>query len=41
MFRTGDFSLDDTPWLSRPAEVDSGHIKMLTEKDQHYTMPGQ
>ena len=41
MFRAGDFSLDDTSWLSRPVEVDSDHIKTLTEQDQHYTMQGQ
>jgi len=37
MFRAGDFLLDDTSWLSRPVEVDSDHIKTLTEQDQHYT----
>ena len=34
----GDFSLDDSPWLGRPVEVDSDRIKTLTENDQHYAM---
>ena len=28
-FRAGDFSLDDTPWLDRPVEVDSNQIETL------------
>ena len=26
-----------TPWSDRPAEVDKDQIKILTEKNQHYT----
>ena len=37
-FHAGDFSLDDAPWLGRPVEVDSNHIKALTENNQPYTM---
>ena len=37
-FRAGDFSLDNAPWLGRPAEVDSNQIKTLIENNQHYTM---
>ena len=40
-FCARDFLLDDAPPLSRPVEVDSDHIKTLTEQDQHYTMQGQ
>ena len=35
-FRAGDFSLNDTPWLGRPVEVDSDQIETLIE-NQHYT----
>ena len=37
-FPAGDFLLDDTPWLSRPIEVDSYQIETLIENNQHYTM---
>ena len=33
-FHAGDFSLDDTPWLSRPVEVDSSQIETLIENNQ-------
>ena len=33
----GDFSLDDTPRLGRPVEVDSDQIETLIENNQHYT----
>ena len=36
-FRTGDFSLEDVPWLGRPVEVGSDQIEMLIENDQCYT----
>ena len=35
-FRAGDFSLDNAPWLGRPAEVDSNQIKTLIENNQYY-----
>ena len=35
-FPAGDFLLDDTPWLSRPIEVDSYQIETLIENNQHY-----
>ena len=31
-FCTGDFSLDDAPWLGRQVEVDSDQIKIRGEK---------
>ena len=37
-FCAGDFSLDDAPQLSGPAEVDRDQIETLTENNQHYTM---
>ena len=37
-FRAGDFSLDNAPWLGRPAEVESNQIETLIENNQHYTM---
>ena len=33
-FHPGDFSLDDAPWLVRPAEVDRDQIKTLIENNQ-------
>ena len=33
-FQAGDFSPDDTPWLSRPVEVDSSQIETLIENNQ-------
>ena len=33
-FCSGDFSLDDAPWLGSPAEVDGDQIEMLTENNQ-------
>ena len=36
-FCAGDFSLDDAPWSSRRAEVDSDQIEMLIENNQCYT----
>ena len=33
-FNTGDFSLDNAPWSSRPVEVDSDQIKTLIENNQ-------
>ena len=36
-FHAGDFSLDDTPRLGRPVEVDNDTIKTLIENNQHYT----
>ena len=35
-FRAGDFSLDDAPWSSRPAEVNSDQIETLIENNQPY-----
>ena len=37
-FHGGDFSLDNTPWLGRPVEVDSDQIDTLIENNQCYTM---
>ena len=37
-FHPGDFSLDDAPWLVRPAEVDRDQIKTLIENNQCSTM---
>ena len=31
---TGDFSLDNAPWSSRPVEVDSDQIETLIENNQ-------
>ena len=39
-FHPGDFSLDDAPWLVRPAEVDRDQIKTLIENNQCSTMRG-
>ena len=36
----GDFSLDNSPWLGRRAEVNSDQIERLTENNQRYTMQG-
>ena len=36
-FCAGDFSLDNTPWLGRPVEVDSCQIETLIESNQCYT----
>ena len=36
-FCARDFWLDDAPWLSRPVEVDSNQIEILTENNQCYT----
>ena len=36
-FCAGDFSLDDAPLLSGPAEVDSDRMEPLTENSQRYT----
>ena len=36
-FHSGDFSLDDTPWLGRPVEVDSDQIETTIENNQRYT----
>ena len=36
-FRAGDSSLDNAPWLGRPAEIDSSHIETLIENNQCYT----
>ena len=33
----GDFSLDNAPWLGRPAEVDSDQVETLVENHQCYT----
>ena len=33
-FHTGDFSLDNAPWSSRPVEVDSDQIETLIENNQ-------
>ena len=33
-FHAGDFSLDDTPWLGRPVEVDNDQIETLIENNQ-------
>ena len=33
-FHTGDFSLDNAPWSSRPVEVDSNQIETLIENNQ-------
>ena len=35
-FCAGDFLLDDAPWSSRPAEVDSDQIETLIENNQCY-----
>ena len=35
--RSGDFWLDNAPWLGRPVEVDSDRIKTITENNQRYT----
>ena len=32
-FCTGDFSLDDVPWLGRQVEVDRDQIKILGDKE--------
>ena len=37
-FHPGDFSLDDAPWLVRPAEVDRDQIKTLIENNQCSTI---
>ena len=37
-FCAGDFSLDDAPQSGRPVEVDSDHIKTITENNQCPTM---
>ena len=37
-FCARDFWLDDAPWLSRPVEVDSNQIEILTENNQFYTI---
>ena len=37
-FHARDFSLDDTPWSSRPVEVDRDQIKTLIENNQSQTM---
>ena len=39
-FHAEDISLDDAPWLSRPAEVDSDQIQTLTDNSQGYTTQG-
>ena len=36
MFCARDFSLDDAPWLGRPAEVDSDQLKISIENNQCY-----
>ena len=36
-FYTGDFLLDDGPWLGRPVEIDSDQSEALMEKNQHST----
>ena len=36
-FSAGDFSLEDTPWLGWPVEVDSNQIETLIENNQCYT----
>ena len=36
-FYAGDFSLDNAPLSTRPVKVDSNQIRILTEKNQHYT----
>ena len=36
-FRAGVFSLDNTPWLDRPVEVDNDQIKTLIENNQRCT----
>ena len=33
----GDCSLNDTPQLDRPVQVDSDQIEKLIENNQHYT----
>ena len=33
-FHTGDFSLENAPWSSRPVEVDSDQIETLIENNQ-------
>ena len=37
-FHAGDFSLDNAPWSSRSAEVDSDQIETLIENIQPYTI---
>ena len=37
-FHSGNFLLDNAPWLGRPVEVDSDEIETLTENNQHSTM---
>ena len=37
-FHARDFSLDDTPWSSRPVEVDRDQIETLIENNQSQTM---
>ena len=36
-FCAGDFSLDNAPWLGRPAEVDRDQTETLNESNQYYT----
>ena len=36
-FCAGDFSLDNAPLSTRPVKVDSNQIRILIEKNQHYT----
>ena len=36
-FCAGDFSLNDSPQLGRPVEVDRHQIETLTENNQHST----
>ena len=36
-FHAGDSSLDNSPRLGRPVEVDSDHIQTLIENNQRYT----
>ena len=36
-FHSGNFLLDNAPWLGRPVEVDSDEIETLTENNQCYT----
>ena len=38
VFRAGDFSLDNAPWLGRTVEVDNIQIKTVIKNNQHYTM---
>ena len=37
-FHAGGFSLDNEPWTSRSADVDSDQIKTLIENNRRYTM---